>query len=595
MDKPYRSPVRPLLSEGESLLGYLKRFTELLRVPRLSAVATILDLPCDLRKLPSHEELCLIVDSLGLPSDAVDQFALWRTGKGKVAYKNWTLPRYLLRIDHPRFCPACLAEGGFHRSAWNFAFVNHCAKHGLTLLSDCQHCGAKATWNTAGVSACSHCRAKFSSMAAPAAPERYTAAIGCLLDIVEGHAPSSSIHADLAAFTFSQTIELILLVGRMEAERHGFTPGKGRPLTWAHADELLAFGLESARNLPKAMEGLVACKLRLAGANGINVRDALGSFYRPIRAIQRLPLPRKTLEELAAAVPECELKVGKPVGRRALGLSRDAFYNLRKLPGWSGLRIGGSGVPDAGAVEKMKSDLRSVCTLCQAGQLLGVIGKKQLKQIADSGIFSEVPEELQLDTRARYLFRAEIESLIRELECAAAAGNPESRTVSWRELRLMGRERDLSLPQVLQIVMSRKLVPVAKRDGVGLQSFLFDRSAAVVELDRVRTEKVESLSARQVADELQVTLRVAYALMQRKMLPTTAMGSEVEQKVTARDFKQFKHEFVSLNEVAAKVGSTARCLRAKIVGAMPSQDLLRFEKDGVQFCRRDRAAELGYQ
>lgn len=91
-------------------------------------------------------------------SRAVDQVytPLQRQDGASVAYDQVRMIQDL-RMNHPRICPACLAEGGYLHQHWGLAIIAHCQHHKSLLLDHCPQCTKPFVWKTSLFEGCSHC------------------------------------------------------------------------------------------------------------------------------------------------------------------------------------------------------------------------------------------------------------------------------------------------------------------------------------------------------------------------------------------------------------------------------------------------------
>ncbi len=52
---------------------------------------------------------------------------------------------YMLRMRHPKVCPACLKQANYCRNVWDLAPATVCAIHSCLLLDECPNCQKKRT------------------------------------------------------------------------------------------------------------------------------------------------------------------------------------------------------------------------------------------------------------------------------------------------------------------------------------------------------------------------------------------------------------------------------------------------------------------
>jgi hypothetical protein len=64
------------------------------------------------------------------------------------------VPRYMIRLRHPKICTACLREKSYVRRIWALAPVTTCPTHKCLLLDECPNCGKRISWTRPNVSYC---------------------------------------------------------------------------------------------------------------------------------------------------------------------------------------------------------------------------------------------------------------------------------------------------------------------------------------------------------------------------------------------------------------------------------------------------------
>lgn len=67
-------------------------------------------------------------------------------------------------VRHPKFCPLCLINNGFHRKEWEVITNTHCALHKIFLIDRCTTCGCLAQWDSFNFSCCAYCSTSWSSI-----------------------------------------------------------------------------------------------------------------------------------------------------------------------------------------------------------------------------------------------------------------------------------------------------------------------------------------------------------------------------------------------------------------------------------------------
>ncbi|NWK76913.1 TniQ family protein [Aquitalea sp. LB_tupeE] len=145
-------PVRPLPKPSESTIGYLLR---------LGAANDFQSLP----RLQNYRK------HIGMPAQSFEEFVKLATGHGPDLQQNlWgpsssdlpIQPNKKLGIkstywslDHRRWCPDCLREGGYWKAEWLITLQVACPNHQRLLHEQCPSCNQPVGWYSGGLT---HCR-----------------------------------------------------------------------------------------------------------------------------------------------------------------------------------------------------------------------------------------------------------------------------------------------------------------------------------------------------------------------------------------------------------------------------------------------------
>lgn len=122
-----------------------------------------------------------------------------------------------------RWCPACLAEAPYHRTAWDIDAVTHCVDHRLPLASECPDCAKAVTWYHLDVARCG-CGASLKAIACEAVPEESLAFDAWLARRLDGQA------GGVGAIDAMRLRDAIALVERTGA--HDLAPHASFADTW---------------------------------------------------------------------------------------------------------------------------------------------------------------------------------------------------------------------------------------------------------------------------------------------------------------------------------------------------------------------------
>ncbi|ABA20776.1 conserved hypothetical protein [Trichormus variabilis ATCC 29413] len=155
--QPWLFQIEPL--EGESLSHFLGRFRRAndLTPTGLGKAAGLGGAIARWEKFrfnppPSRQQLEALANVVGVDADRLAQM-LPSAGVG-------------MKMEPIRLCAACYAESPCHKIEWQFKVTRGCARHKITLLSECPNCKARfkvpALWVDGW---CNRCFLRFEEMA----------------------------------------------------------------------------------------------------------------------------------------------------------------------------------------------------------------------------------------------------------------------------------------------------------------------------------------------------------------------------------------------------------------------------------------------
>jgi hypothetical protein len=145
----------------ESLLGYVIRLTEANHYDNASWVTSLASLNVsfslggwkvlnrDDTDLTPMETLAGL--SLGTLEAMKYQVPRWVLA---VSFQGTSLPSSVVRLKHPRVCPACLRESNYCRRIWDLLPYTACLVHEAVLLDICPGCHGRVSWVRSKVSSC---------------------------------------------------------------------------------------------------------------------------------------------------------------------------------------------------------------------------------------------------------------------------------------------------------------------------------------------------------------------------------------------------------------------------------------------------------
>lgn len=162
--------IKRLLSSAEpepdeSFTGYLLRLAELNDYDTLSWILQMARLRDYANQSPSYSldpsfDLSPLSQLSGVEESklAALQYHPIRVSEnrmmGDYSVFGSPLPHYLIRLERPKICPACLQEKNYARRVWDLAVATACPLHKCLLLDECPSCRKRIAWNRSGINLC---------------------------------------------------------------------------------------------------------------------------------------------------------------------------------------------------------------------------------------------------------------------------------------------------------------------------------------------------------------------------------------------------------------------------------------------------------
>lgn len=154
------------------------------------------------------------------------------------------LPKGLLRLFRPAFCPQCVEESGFIDAFWDLEAAVVCPRHGSRVLRCCPSCGERLQWLRPGLLTC-----KCGADLAAAVPEPVSTALREMMQILEAKFLGRSLRdvPNEVGFPLEQMEPLSLLsflqlmgnLGRFHLLKKGRAPEKDSYLVMEAASQVL--------------------------------------------------------------------------------------------------------------------------------------------------------------------------------------------------------------------------------------------------------------------------------------------------------------------------------------------------------------------
>jgi len=146
--------------EDESLDSYILRLTEANSYTTPDWIRRMVGAaPVYRMQFSNDEQLKGLSELSGISEVVLKQMSLsFNDGEGavkQVKFMGQLVPIYLVNRGTARYCPKCLQEKPVMLQIWDLHCYTACTKHGNYLLDKCPSCGSKISWSRTGVCSCS--------------------------------------------------------------------------------------------------------------------------------------------------------------------------------------------------------------------------------------------------------------------------------------------------------------------------------------------------------------------------------------------------------------------------------------------------------
>jgi hypothetical protein len=151
-------PVRPRPTNDESFSGYLTRLCYENGRTSFQQLFQILQLNYRPSSHNSREgEFLQLIGKLAPAIKLTDVELKYQFSNG---YRYFSPSRTIrdVSLRHPRFCPICLVECGYHKRDWELLTNTHCDVHKILLVDRCADCGSLASWDSFNFNYCAFCK-----------------------------------------------------------------------------------------------------------------------------------------------------------------------------------------------------------------------------------------------------------------------------------------------------------------------------------------------------------------------------------------------------------------------------------------------------
>jgi hypothetical protein len=373
---------------------------------------------------------------------------------------------------------------------------------------------------------------------------------------------------------------------------------------------LFADALDVLDSWPGSFEAL----LERNWARRAKTDDSMGSFGHIYRRVLREPaqswgaFARDAFVKFLTDHAEIPVSPGKVLGsrvleargfltldqaRRRLNLKLDQFRALRLSPLWRAakpIEIGSAVYLRLEAADQLKQKLASAVTMAELGEMLGIRVRHSVRRIAAHGCFLAASPGLCLDGRASYFDRADVEAFVDGLAHLKEAHKHE-RSIPFLEAVRMAGTRGMTAGHVVSLMRKGEIGPVWRRGKGGIHAIRFDKFSVARALDRETASRLGSVSMREAADEIGVSLMTAYQLVKSALLaPANHPGetSKLGLRVARSELDRFQTDFVSAKALASGLALQLDDLRKLL--AKGTKRVFEFRDN--EFYRRSDVARL---
>ncbi len=476
-----------------------------------------------------------------------------------------------------RWCPACLAESHYMRSAWSLSVFVACPAHNSMLRESCDACGKVSTWRSGSYIQCM-CGRRFSEMTMERAPETHTT----LMQWCSGNGSRQLASSEQRASRrlvqpfarLSQTQLLRLLhalaphISALHTHPHGRTPGLQNLATAAdylgQCAQLMLHWPDSFRtmmtkydertttetSIRRKYSGLYRLLYKTLAGNEFDFMKREfeahldGHWYGAIDGRHRAFSKREWHTVLSASEIRRELGCSSNMIWRLISTGRLHAHILRSP---IGRRFA---VADANSVSQTRAALRDVIDLHATSELLG-ISRRRIRILLNAGLIGEAPNY----HRSKWSISVhEVRRLLDLPACNRAGHSPEETLLLRHVLRHMCRDNAVFL-RVIESLLSGAVRSFGKAAGVrGIGAYLVHKDDVRLVICDAKRLPPSTMSAQVVAQVLSIKEEVAYHLIRSGLLPHDVyrVNGRAIDLVTKDDVVKFRSTYISLVDIAKR-------------------------------------------
>jgi hypothetical protein len=449
------------------------------------------------------------------------------------------ISKYSVRISKPKICPGCLRHSNYIRKIWDLAAFTCCPEHGTLLIDECPTCGQNISWGRGKVSVCP-CGQDWREldMILPrliwnvcglSKLEEPSVDLSCGDTAGQGHANSHP----LSTVSLAELLASVYFVAGLQ---HGVvdTTGKQYAVKLSHKElhadltKAIAVFEDWPNNYYKFIED---CRGNISiGSCQSGVYKDFGRLYDPLFVRKNNPLPNVMREEFQEYITKhwdggyagkCSniseehlskktymtkhevtkyLQVGV---KTVMLLHKEGFLKGPLYPWVDRSRI----MIEADSVRELKAKWDTSITAAQAGEILG-IGRIAVVSLVKSKCLAAI-QGPTVTKQLEWKFEVvEVERLLRSLEGKIVEGEHrfQEQNINFHKAIQKLSKLSIEVGAFVKLILDGKITMVAKGDGAGLASLMFDAG----EIEQFsRTKAVELREGRHTLEETAKLLRTS--------------------------------------------------------------------------------------
>lgn len=493
-----------------------------------------------------------------------------------------------------RWCPSCLREDHYVRSAWSLKLLVACPRHALLLRESCDACGATYPWNHAPFKTCS-CGRALADMHSNVADDAIVEMMRwCQLSLSRASGCQSIPYSPLSELSADKMLLLLhclapLTVG-LEQCKTGIVPDLhdlGRATRYIQ---------ECARILAEWPNGFRATVTRYAEATPAttSIRRTFGSLYRVLYrelADSAFDFLRREFEVYLndhwRGVIDGRHRTFSPLRRlhdavsgkeirEQLSCSRATVQRLLANGTLSGTVLHSPTgrafvVSDHTSVRRAKEKLNNIVDLRAGSRELG-ISRPRMRLLLDTGLVRSSARPGESGPRWA-IPRAEIDRWL-ALPVLAACELDERSGITLAHLFKHRCSTNAAFLAVAQALIDGTIRCIGRHaDGHGISSLLVRREDADSLIASVEQLPVGSMTATDAGTELGVKEEVVYQLMRTGLLGFMEyrINHRVARLITGENLHDFRSRYVTLVNAAKRwnVSPGTALKRLKADGCQP--------------------------